>query len=117
MAEMTPRGSLDARTILAALIAEARAMLPAGVTVRVDPADEAPARRPLSGEDTLRAEPVLSCAVGAGVADGAGATALDTVEARLAAAEPVLRALIGRLLQDGRAGRAEQAREAEVVPA
>jgi hypothetical protein len=111
MAEMTPRGSLDARTILAALIAEARAMLPAGVTVRVDPADEAPARRPLSGEDTLRVEPVLSCAV------GAGATALDTVEARLAAAEPVLRALIGRLLQDGRAGRAEQAREAEVVPA
>jgi vacuolar-type H+-ATPase subunit E/Vma4 len=111
------RGRGDYPEILAALIAEARAMLPACVTVRVDPADEALARRLLSGEDMLRVEPVLSCAGGAGVADGAGATALNTVEARLAAAEPALRALIGRLLQDGPAGVAEHAREAEVVPA
>lgn len=111
------RGRGDYPEILARLIAEARDMLPTCVTVRVDPADEALARRLLHGEDKLRVEPVLSSAGGAEVADGAGATAINTVEARLAAAEPVLRALIGGLLQDGPAGRAEQAREPEVGPA
>ncbi|HYZ57187.1 MAG TPA: hypothetical protein VE733_27300 [Streptosporangiaceae bacterium] len=115
----------DYPQILAALIAEARAMLPACAVVRVDacavvrvdPADEPLARRLLRGEDTLRVEPTLSCAGGAEAADGAGATATNTVEARLAAAEPALRALIGRLLEDGPAGRAATAPGPEAVPA
>ena len=107
----------DYPQILAALIAEARAMLPACAVVRVDPADEPLARRLLRGEDTLRVEPTLSCAGGAEVADGAGATATNTVEARLAAAEPALRALIGRLLEDGPAGRAATAPGPGAVPA
>ncbi|HEU5387640.1 MAG TPA: V-type ATP synthase subunit E family protein [Streptosporangiaceae bacterium] len=111
------RGRGDYPEILAGLIAEARDMLPGCVTLRVDPADEALARRLLHGDDKLRVEPVLSSAGGAEVTDGAGATAINTVEARLAAAEPVLRALIGGLLRDGPAGRAEQAPEAEAGPA
>lgn len=111
------RGCGDYPEILARLIAEARDMLPGCVTLRVDPADEALARRLLHGDDELRVEPVLRSDGGAEVADGAGATAINTVEARLAAAEPVLRALIGGLLRDDPAGRAEQAREAEVGPA
>jgi vacuolar-type H+-ATPase subunit E/Vma4 len=111
------RGRGDYPEILAGLIAEARDMLPACVTVRVDPADEDLARRLLHGDDKLRIEPVLSSAGGVEVADRAGTTAINTVEARLAAAEPFLRALIGGLLRDSPAGRAEQAREAEVGPA
>jgi vacuolar-type H+-ATPase subunit E/Vma4 len=111
------RGRGDYPEILAALIAEARAMLPTMAAVRVDPADEPLARRLLQGEDRLGVEPVLSCAGGAEVADGAGATAINTVEARLAAAEPGLRALIGALLEDGRVGRAAGTPKAEEVPA
>jgi len=111
------RGRGDYPEILAALIAEARAVLAAAAVVRVDPADEPLARRLLQGEDQLRAEPVLGCGGGAEVADGAGATAINTVGARLAAAETELRALIGALLQDGRAGRAAGTGEAEAVPA
>lgn len=106
----------DYPEILAALIAEARAVVPATV-VRVDPADEPLARRLLRDEGQLRVEPVLGCAGGAEVADDAGATAINTVEARLAAAEPELRALIGALLEDGRVGRAAGIPEAEEVPA
>jgi len=107
----------DYQQTLAALIAEARAMLPGCAVVRVDPADEPLARRLLRGEDTLRVEPTLSCAGGAEAADGAGATATNTVEARLAAAEPALRALIGQLLEDGPAGRATAAPGPEAMPA
>jgi len=99
----------DYPQILAALIAEARARLPACAVVRVDPADELLARRLLRGEGGLRVEPSLSCAGGAEVADGAGVTAVNTVEARLAAAEPALRALIGRLLEEGQRGDAAAA--------
>jgi vacuolar-type H+-ATPase subunit E/Vma4 len=109
----------DYPEILAALIAEARAALPAAAAVRVDPADELLARRLLRGDGTIpnevTVEPALSCAGGAEVADAAGATAVNTVEARLAAAEPALRALIGRLLAGDPAGKV--APELEAVPA
>jgi len=91
----------DYPRILGALIAEARAELPGATTVRVDPADEALARRLLRAERALRVEPTLSCAGGAEVADGSGAIATNTVEARLAAAGPAVRTLIARLLNNG----------------
>jgi len=90
----------DYQQILAAWISEARAVLPGATVVQVDPADEALARRLLAGQARLRIEPVLSCAGGAAVSDGAGATVTNTVEGRLAAAEPELRVLTGRLLRD-----------------
>jgi vacuolar-type H+-ATPase subunit E/Vma4 len=109
----------DYPEILAALIAEARAVLPAAVVVRVGPADEPLARRLLRGDgkipDEVAIEPALSCAGGAEVTDAAGATAANTVEGRLAAAEPALRALIGRLLAADPAG--QVAPELEAVPA
>jgi len=116
--------------ILAALIAQALAALPSGTTVRVDPADEALARRLLRadggpgagrrGEVTV--EPSLNCAGGAEVADGAGAAASNTVEARLAAAEPALRTMVGRILNDARGEAAAgphgaESHGAEAVPA
>jgi V/A-type H+-transporting ATPase subunit E len=87
----------DYPEILAALLAEARSMLPAGDLVRVDPSDERLARRLLAG-DRLRVEPVLRCAGGVEVADGRGGRVRNTLEERFTAAEPVLRALVGRLL-------------------
>jgi vacuolar-type H+-ATPase subunit E/Vma4 len=103
--------------ILAALIRQALAALPGATTVRVDPADEALARRLLRAEPSMHVEPTLRCAGGAEVADGTGATATNTVEARLAAAEPAVRTLIGRLLNDGPDEAAAQARRTEAVPA
>jgi len=90
----------DYPQILAAWVSEARATLPGATVVQVDPADEALTRRLLAGQAPMRIEPVLSCAGGATVSDGAGATVTNTVEGRLAAAEPALRALTGRLLRD-----------------
>jgi vacuolar-type H+-ATPase subunit E/Vma4 len=110
----------DYPRILATLIAQALAALPGGTTVRVDPADEALARRLLRAEGSRRGElsvePSLSCAGGAEVADDSGATATNTVEARLAAAEPVLRTLIGRLLNEDRGVTADKAHGTEAVP-
>jgi vacuolar-type H+-ATPase subunit E/Vma4 len=88
----------DYPAILAALIGEARAALPAEIVLRVDPADELLIRRLLRGENRLRVETTLRCAGGVVVADGAGASARNTVEERFAAAEPYRRALAGRLL-------------------
>jgi vacuolar-type H+-ATPase subunit E/Vma4 len=107
----------DYPRILAALIAQARAALPGATTVRVDPADEGLARRLLRAEPALRVEPSLRCAGGAEVADGYGATATNTVEARLAAAEPVLRTLVGRLLNHGPGEHAVEAGGTAAVPA
>lgn len=92
----------DYPEILAALISEARDALPSATVLRVNPADERLARRLLAGQAALRIEPVLSCAGGAAVSDGAGATVSNTVEERLAAAESALRALAGALLADDR---------------
>jgi vacuolar-type H+-ATPase subunit E/Vma4 len=87
----------DYPEILAALLAEARSILPAGDLVRVDPSDERLVRRLLAG-DRLRVEPMLRCAGGVEVADGRGGRVRNTLEDRFTAAEPGLRALVGRLL-------------------
>ena len=83
----------DYPAILAALLDEARSLLPAVSLVRVDPADEPLARRLLAGEDRVKVEPTLRCAGGLEAADGRGARVCNTVEERFAAAEPALRAL------------------------
>jgi hypothetical protein len=49
-------------------------------------------------EARLRVEPMLRCAGGVEVADGRGGRVRNTLEERFTAAEPVLRALVGRLL-------------------
>jgi vacuolar-type H+-ATPase subunit E/Vma4 len=93
------RRRADYPQILASWMSEARAALSGATVVEVDPADEALARRLLAGQPPVTVEPALSCAGGAKVSDGAGATAVNTVEGRLAVAEPALRALTGQLLR------------------
>lgn len=106
----------DYPAILAALLAEARSMLPTAEVVRVDPRDEPLARRLLDG-DPLRVEPVLRCAGGIAVADGRGASVTNTVEERFTAAEPDLRTLVGRLLAAGEDGQAATGDRAARAPA
>jgi len=106
----------DYPAILAALLAEARAALPTATVVRVDPADEPLARGLLPGDSPVRVEATLRSAGGVEVADGAGTRVRNTVEERLAAAEPALRALAGRLLRPGGDGEARSA-ELREVPA
>jgi hypothetical protein len=52
----------------------------------------------------MRVEATLRCAGGAEVANGAGTSARNTVEERFTAAQPLLRALVGRLLASGAEG-------------
>jgi vacuolar-type H+-ATPase subunit E/Vma4 len=106
----------DYPAILAALLAEAQAALPTATVVRVDPADERLARGLLPGDSPVRVEATLRSAGGVEVADGAGTRVRNTVEERLAAAEPALRALAGRLLRPGGDGEARSA-ELREVPA
>jgi vacuolar-type H+-ATPase subunit E/Vma4 len=93
----------DYPVILAALLHEARSALPAGSNVQVAPADELLIRRMLRDESRLRVTVTLPNTGGVEVTDGAGAVARNTLEDRLAAAEPELRALVGRLLAQDRA--------------
>ena len=94
------RRRADYPAIMAALLGEARSLLPALSLVRVDPVDEPLARRLLAGEQ-VRVEPTLRCTGGLEAADGRGARVRNTVEERFAAAEPALRALAGRLAERG----------------
>ena len=107
------RGREDYPAIMAALLDEARSLLPTVSLVRVDPADEPLARRLLAGEPQVRVEPALRCAGGLEAADGRGARVRNTVEERFAAAEPSLRAMVGRLADRGPGSRPA----AEEVPA
>jgi len=111
------RGRDDYPAIMAALLDEARSLLPAVSLVRVDPADEPLARRLLAGEPGVRVEPTLRCAGGLEAADGRGARVRNTVEERLTAAEPALRALAGRLAERGPEAWASPDPAAEEVPA
>jgi V/A-type H+/Na+-transporting ATPase subunit E len=88
----------DYPAIVARLLEEARSVLPSGVVVRVDPADELLIRRLLRGENRLRVAATLRCAGGVVVTDEAGASVRNTAEERFTAAEPDLRVLVGRLL-------------------
>lgn len=93
----------DYPAILAALLHEARSALPAGSNVQVAQADELLIRRLLQGEPRLRVTVTLPNTGGVEVTDGAGTVARNTLEDRLAAAEPGLRELVGRLLAEDQA--------------
>jgi len=93
----------DYLVILAELLHEARSALPAGSIVQVAPADELLIRRMLCGEPRLQVTVTLPNTGGVEVTNGAGAVACNTLEDRLAAAEPELRALVGKLLARDRA--------------
>ena len=90
----------DYPAILAALLHEARSALPAARNVQVAHADEVLVRRLLRDESGLRITVTLPDTGGVAVTDGTGAVARNTLEARLAAAEPELRRLVGRLLAE-----------------
>jgi vacuolar-type H+-ATPase subunit E/Vma4 len=92
----------DYPAILAALLHEARSALPAGSNVQVAQADEPLVRRLLQGGPRLRVTVTLPDTGGVEVTDGAGAVVRNTLEDRLAAAEPELRGLVGRLLAGDR---------------
>jgi vacuolar-type H+-ATPase subunit E/Vma4 len=88
----------DYPAILAALLHEARSALPAGSSVQVAQADEVLIRRLLRDEPGLRVTVTLPNTGGVAVTDGAGTVACNTLEGRLAAAEPELRRLVGKVL-------------------
>lgn len=92
----------DYTAILAVLLHEARSALPAGTNVHVAQADQLLVRRLLQGEPRLRVTVTLPDTGGVAVTDGAGAVVRNTLEDRLAAAEPELRGLVGRLLAGDR---------------
>jgi vacuolar-type H+-ATPase subunit E/Vma4 len=92
----------DYPAILAALLHEARSALPAGNNVHVAQADEPLVRRLLQSEPRLRVTVTLPDTGGVEITDGAGAVVHNTLEDRLAAAEPELRGLVGRLLAGDR---------------
>ena len=92
----------DYPAILAGLLHEARSALPAGSNIQVAPADELLIQRILRDESQLTVTVTLRGAGGVEVSDGAGVVAHNTLEDRLAAAEPELRALVGGLLAHDR---------------
>jgi V/A-type H+-transporting ATPase subunit E len=87
--------------VLGALVQEALAALPAASSLRVDPRDEAAARKLLGEVDvSLELETALETAGGVDLASGDGRTVRNTLEERLENAEPALRVLHGGLLAD-----------------
>ena len=92
------RERADYPAILRTLIRESIAPVPAATVLRVDPRDErlvAELRRELAAE--LEVEPTLETAGGVELADRDGRTARNTIEERLANAEPELRLLFGAM--------------------
>jgi vacuolar-type H+-ATPase subunit E/Vma4 len=89
----------DRRAALRELTREGLAALPAATTLRVDPRDERLAAE-LLAELGAKVEVVaaLETAGGVELADGAGRTVRNTIEERLANAEPALRLLFGQAL-------------------
>jgi vacuolar-type H+-ATPase subunit E/Vma4 len=87
------------RTVLRALIGESLAMLPGATVLRVDAHDEALAAE-LAGAlgPELRVVGELETAGGVELASDDGRTVRNTVEERLANAEPALRLLFGETL-------------------
>ena len=90
------RGSSGYPSVLRALIRESRAALPAATTLRVDPRDERLAADLLGELDAeLQLLTALETAGGVELASGDGRRVRNTVEERLANAEPALRLLFG----------------------
>lgn len=91
----------DYPVILAALLHEACLALPAGNHVHIAPADELLIHRLLRDQPRLTVTVTLPNTGGVQVSDAVGAVANNTLENRLATAEPELRALVGRVLAQG----------------
>jgi V/A-type H+-transporting ATPase subunit E len=89
------------RAVLRATIRESMAAVPAATALRVDPRDESLASK-LVGELDLRltVAPTLETAGGVELLADDGRSVRNTLEERLANAEPVLRLLFGELLAD-----------------
>lgn len=86
-------------SVLRALIRESLAALPAATVLRVDPRDERLAVHLLGELDAnLEVSATLETAGGVELAPGDGRTVRNTVEERLANAEPALRLLFGEAL-------------------
>jgi vacuolar-type H+-ATPase subunit E/Vma4 len=83
-------------SVLRALIRESRAALPSATTLRVDPLDETLAKDLLSQLDLeLQVVAALETAGGVELSSDDGRTVRNTIEERLANAEPALRLLFG----------------------
>lgn len=92
------------RAILGALIDETLAVLPGATVIRVDPRDARLAAALIGGLDpALRVVAELETAGGVELASDDGRTVRNTLEERLANAEPALRLLFGESLT-GREG-------------
>jgi V/A-type H+/Na+-transporting ATPase subunit E len=107
LAELREGDRYDA--VLTALLRESQAALPAARVLRIDPRDEALARE-LAGDAGLEIRAELDTTGGLELETDDGRVLRNTLEARLAAAQPRLRLLYGRLLtklgepaRDGRA--------------
>jgi vacuolar-type H+-ATPase subunit E/Vma4 len=91
------RESASYPTVLRALLHESLAALPAATSLRVDPRDERLAADLLAELDVeLQIVPTLETAGGVELARGEDRAVRNTVEDRLANAEPTLRLLFGR---------------------
>jgi V/A-type H+-transporting ATPase subunit E len=87
--------------VLRELIRESLSVLPAATTLRVDPRDESLAAELVAGLDArLQLVPVLETAGGVEAAGADGRTVRNTVEERLANAQPALRVLFGDTLSE-----------------
>ena len=94
------RGAGGYPSVLRALIRESLAALPAATLLRVDPRDEPLARHVLGELDTeLEVVAALDTAGGIELTRGDGRAVRNTIEERLANAEPALRLLFVRLQQ------------------
>jgi vacuolar-type H+-ATPase subunit E/Vma4 len=88
-------------SLLRALIRESTTALPDATVLRVDPRDERLASALVENLDAeLNVVAVLTTAGGVELASGDGRTVRNTVEERLANAEPALRLLFGAALDD-----------------
>lgn len=93
------RDRADYPAVLSALIRESVAALPAAAILRVDPRDEQLAGDLLRRLDVeLEIAATLETVGGVDVSSGDGRSARNTIEERLANAEPALRLLLGELL-------------------
>jgi vacuolar-type H+-ATPase subunit E/Vma4 len=93
------RGGAEYTSVLRALIRESTTALAGATVLRVDPRDERLASELVEGLDAeLKVAGVLETAGGVELASADGRTVRNTVEERLANAEPALRLLFGEAL-------------------
>jgi vacuolar-type H+-ATPase subunit E/Vma4 len=100
LAALREDGSYPA--IFAGLLSESRSALPAGRLLHVDPRDE-PLARQLVGDGSLAVEADLEAVGGLELESHDGRLLRNTLEVRLAAAQPRLRLRFAEVLAEGRA--------------